>query len=316
MFKNLKLNLTAVGAAVMIVVAGILVVAFLSAASKTTAVMTASADLSPYLSARSGQLAVTNVPAKSVTSDDLTQAEYQSEYVAQNLSVVPLLTILSGQRIDKRAVALVPEQSFAVVLPDEAVVAVNSSLSGALNGGIKAGDIVDVILNSNSGGSGAAPESNFAKVLCVGTTLADCAGVTPTAAKFTKTKVTDSTATSGPIKVLLAMNKDDAPQFAGQPVAFSLNPLCAFDANGFFVSTRPGKAMACTPPATRAGADKALKTKIEAAAAASSVTGTVTGTATTPTDTTATGVATAPVTTTPTTDSPAVTATLRGTKKP
>jgi len=225
---------------VLILLAGIVAYRILANAQKNETIMVPNQNLPAYSFVDGSDLTATSVPANSVTTDDLTQTYFNDNLKGQFVITSP---ILQNQRVDKRDIAATGS-SFAVVLPDERVVAVNSTITGAAVGTIQAGDVVDV-----AGSSGDTSSSTFDKVLCIGSSAAACQGILPPGVNIS----VDSTSSSGNVTVLLAVPQMDAPQIAGQSVNLSLNPFCQIDSQGYFVSPRgnEGRQFKCQAPADR-----------------------------------------------------------------
>jgi hypothetical protein len=221
-----------------------------SKARNEVSVMAASRYLTPYVAVEEGDLIEKKVPASSVEKGvDLTPDEYRKNYLEAGVPLVPVLPVLSGQRIDVRAIASEPQSSFGVVLGDERVIAVATTLAGSALGTVRPGDVVDVESNGDSKAS-----ATYAKVICVAVKADECAGVVGASdvnLGAVKERGDDK------IKLLLAVRKDQTIGLAGREVILSLNPFCKFDAGGYFVSTRPDPNQACEVPGDRRASAKA-----------------------------------------------------------
>lgn len=238
---------------VFLLAGGIAIFGLLKGISDSVNVMTAAKDLPAYSFVKSGDLEVTSVPSGSVTESDLTEEEFKDKYKEELVILGP---VLKGQRIDQRIVPDGDASSFAVVLPDERVVAATSTVAGAAVGTVQAGDVVDVLVGSNDGSSLAS--GSFAKVLCIGTNPSDCRGILPPGVKINADD-TDSGSTrassDAPVLVLLAVAEENA-SVAGQSVTLALNPFCRVDKNGYFYSPREdqGDDFLCQAPSDRLAA--------------------------------------------------------------
>lgn len=219
-------------------------------------VMVAPEDMAAFTFVTKEDLEIKAVPESSITSDDLTEDEYDTNYVTDGVDEGTVLTdsILAGQRIDERQVAENAEQSFAVVLPDERVVAANTTVAGAALGTIRAGDVVDVSSGSGTVGTTGGGSSDYAKVICIATAASQCESVLPPGVRLGSGDSGGSSSDIGSdeagVIVLLAVDAPDAISIAGQSVTLSLNPFCRVDRSGYFVSTREG-ADGCSPPSER-----------------------------------------------------------------
>jgi Flp pilus assembly protein CpaB len=247
------------------IVAGLLIllagIGFYVAVHKAThpeAVMEASSDIAAYTSVQSSQLKAVDVPEASVTSEDLTQAEYQSKYAKGKKALITTMEVLQGDVVDKRVIASGAQSSFDIVSPDERVIAVTSTPAGAAIGTISAGDVVDVSTNSAGGSSGGAG-TTFAKVICISTSIIGCQGVLPPGVSLSVTSSGSSgPGSTSPVYVLLSVAAQDATALAGQQVNLALNPFCVVGSTATgvrpdqFVSARPNdSAQRCQAPANR-----------------------------------------------------------------
>lgn len=255
----------------------------------TTQVVVAARNLSPYLAVDSSAITSTGVPTKSVTKYDLTWKTYQDNYVKKGVALIPLVQVLAGQRVETGAVATTPQASFSIVKPDERIVAVTTSSAGAALGAVAPGDVVDV-QTANLGGT-SAQSSSFAKVLCISTAPGACNGVLPGQKLDTGDSSSASTGSSS-VKVLLAVDANDAPSLAGATATLAVNPYCGVDQYGSFISLR--KDAPCQVPQNRL-ASIPSKQPAPVVPAPAPNTGTTT-TATTATTTAAAPTAAAPAT--------------------
>ena len=237
---------------VFIVAAGIAIFGILKGVQDSVTVMTATQNLPAYSFVDSSDLEATAVPQASVTPNDLTEDEFVDQYDSEIAILGP---VLAGQRIDKRYIPEAKNASFAVVLPDERVVAATSTVAGAAVGTIQAGDVVDV--NSESSGiSSSAATSSFAKVLCIATQPSGCQGVLPPGVKINADDSDSGSSRStsdSPVIVLLAVPQEDAAGISGQSVTLALDPFCRVDNSGYFFSPREadGEDFLCKAPSDR-----------------------------------------------------------------
>lgn len=257
MFSKLNKKVVPIAAAVLIILAGVGFYSAIQAATQPESVMVAVSNIPAFTNVQSSQLKAESVPKGSVTSEDLTQSEYQSEYIRSHKPLIVTMEILSGQRIDRRVIATSARSSFDIVSPDERVIAVTSSTAGAALGTINAGDVVDVSTSSNAGSSGGA-STTFAKVICISTSVTGCAGVLPPGVSLTISSSGSSSTTTpgqGQVYVLLSVAATDATALAGQNVNLALNPFCVVGSTApgirpdQFVSAIPN--VPCQAPANR-----------------------------------------------------------------
>lgn len=245
--RKRKFNPLMVAGAILVFAIGIGFFITTQSFQKTTAIVEAKSTLSPFIAAQPNQLESVAVPQASVTANDLTWANYQANYVSKNAPLIPTMTVLDGDRLDQRLIAAAPQSSFATVLPDERVIAVTTSVPGAVLGVVQPGDVVDVQTAGN--GVNGSQGSQFAKVLCASGSAKGCEGVLPSGVALSGVSSSSSGGQSNPVNVLLVVQKDDAAVLAGQSVTMSLNPFCAVGADGHFVSLR--KDEPCQAPADR-----------------------------------------------------------------
>jgi len=223
----------------------------ISQAQNNGEVMVAKSNISAYSFVSDAELEALSVPLSSITGDDLTKKEFED----MNSKAVISNPVLSGQRIDKRYVLSAENASFAAVLPDERIVAANSSVTGAAIGTIQAGDVVDVTVD------GGALSSPFSKVLCIATEPSGCSAILPAGVDINADDSGDSGSSSSgdqSVLLLLAVPTDEASAISGQSVTLALNPFCRVDNNGYFFSPRAaaaGEAFVCEPPDNRDASD-------------------------------------------------------------
>lgn len=227
--------------------------AFVSVQNKE-AVVVATKDLPAFKAVEKGDIQYKDVPKSSITSDEITKVEYEDQYVKTKMAFVPTAQVLKGQRLDQRDAAKDPKASFAIVSPDERVVAVTASLSGAAVGTIHSGDIVDVTQAGNSNGTGAS--ASFAKVICISDKSDGCKNVIAPGISVSGDSSSNDLSDDAAVNVLLAVADEDATSLAGQTVALALNPFCSVDENGMFVQ-RPGSPTPCQISPDDAGRDAA-----------------------------------------------------------
>lgn len=244
--RNRRFPLSAVLGVVLMFIAFFGIFVGINGFMKKTTIMVANGNLAAFVDARS-HLRFQAVPTASVTSNDITAAEYDSSYKSQ--PVLPLVPVLDGQRLDKRIVAVSP---LSFVLPDERVIGVTASLAQAAGGNIRSGSVVDVQGANN--GLSSASGSQFDKVLCVSQNPADCSTLVP-GSTFKSSKsggglVSGGGSSSGPtVYLALAVPTADALTLGGEQVSLSLDPFCAVDRNGYFVSVQPNRP--CAAPQGR-----------------------------------------------------------------
>lgn len=247
-------KLPAIIGTIFIIAAGIAVFMVLKGVSNDVTVMTAKNDLPAYSFVTGKDLTATQVPEASVTSDDLTQSEFDGKYKGKFVIASP---VLSGQRIDTRTIPSADNASFSAVLPDERVVAVTATVPGAASGTIQAGDVVDATLSGVGTDTAGSASSSYDKVLCVATQPSGCEGVLPPGVNINAADQSSQTAASdNPVLVILAVPQTDAAALAGNNVALSLNPFCQVDTDGYFFSPRSssGKDFLCQAPSDREAA--------------------------------------------------------------
>jgi hypothetical protein len=228
-----------------VVLAGVGAFFAISRSQNNEAIMVAKTDLSAYSFVGPDQLEAQSVPQASIGSDDLTKAEFE-DLKSQIVITGPFL---AGQRIDQRYIVDSDNASFAGVLPDERVVAANSTASGSAVGTIQAGDVVDVTVD---GGEAEVP---FAKVICIATEPSGCQGVLPAGVNINAAD-SGNDQSEGSVLLLLAVPEFDASSIAGQSVTLALNPFCRVDNEGFFYSPRGAEGLQCTTPSGRDASDR------------------------------------------------------------
>lgn len=238
---------------IFIVCAGVAAWVAITRAQNTEEIMVAGKDLAAYSFIRSGDLKAEAVSKSSITDNNLTKAEFED----MKSEAVISSAFLEGQRIDTRNVLDDESSSFAVVLPDERVVAATSTVTGAAVGTIQAGDVVD-INNEDS-------ISRFGKVICIATEPSGCKGVLPAGVTINADDSGDSQG-EGSVLVLLAVPAEEATSIAGKAVNLALNPFCRVDNDGFFYSPRESEngQFDCTPPPGRQASRKNIDTKVAA----------------------------------------------------
>lgn len=236
--RSSKLPLIA-GAALFVIALVGFFSAYVSARSEAKIVVAAK-PLPAFQQVSEGDIVFQGVPKSSITEGDITEEEFNERYGKDRL-FVPTSYILQGERVQEGNAAKDPKASFAIVSPDERVVAVTASISGAAVGTIHAGDIVDVTQSGSATGGGAS--ANFAKVLCISDRADGCKDVIAPGVSVSAS--TESTGNDDePVNVLLAVADEDAPALAGQAVALALNPFCEVNETGAF-DTRKGSQIKC-----------------------------------------------------------------------
>lgn len=223
---------------------GLAVAAFLmlymlaSGASKKGEVLVARGPISPFATIQDAQLQAKQVPAESITDQDLTPAEYKAKK-AEGKTLISRVEILPGQRVDTGAVSAASLGSLSAVKSDERVIAMPATFPGAAAGVAIPGSVVDIFRASNGaaaateGGEGAS-EGNLvvsnAKVLAVGVGPETAAAVRPES-RLKRSNQSDGS--GGSVVVVLAVKKDQAGAVvtAGQ-VWLALDPHYSFTASG------------------------------------------------------------------------------------
>lgn len=236
-----RFNLPLIIAIFLIAVAGFGFYSAFRKAQDSVAVMVASNDLPPFIAIQEGGIEPVEVPRGSVTEDDIEQSEYEALVEERGGSLIPVIIVLKGQRLNEKAIAEDPQSSFSIVLPDERVVAVTASVPGAVLGAIQPGAVVDV---QTAGRGSDVAAASFAKVLCVAADAKQCEGVLPAGQQLTvggEESGVSSSNSGGPIKILLVVAADEANKIAGQNVTVSLNTFCRVDPKGYFVSVQEAR---------------------------------------------------------------------------
>lgn len=304
MFK--RLNLPLIISVVLILVAGVGYYKAFTGAQDLVDVVVAGTDLPPFIAVQEAQLSHVNLSSSSVRPGDMTWQYYKEHYgsAADASQIIPVYTVVAGQVLDINVLAKSPQESFSIVLPDERVVAVTSSIAGAALGTIQPGDVVDA---QTSGSGGASIVAAFAKVLCIATSSSGCRGVLPAGQDvIAGVKDTSYASNGGPIKLLLVVAATDANELAGKDVALSLNTQCGIDQYGYFTQARAS--YPCAAPSDRDASQGAKKSPAQTKSKT-----TTTGTSTTTTPTTTTGTSTTPTFTTTTGTSTISTSTSQNT---
>lgn len=206
-------------------------------------IMVAKDNLAAFTYVTADDVEAVGVPKASITDNDLTEDEWKEDYNEKFTITRPFL---ANQRIDQRNIPSDEETSFGVVLPDERVIAVTSTVAGISGGLITAGDVVDVQISSSSAtGGNNTTASEFAKVLCVAASADDCQGVIPDGVNVPSDEENSGTNSDGNMMVVLAAEEGEAASIAGQAVNLALNPFCQVGSDGYFISPRQGQAFAC-----------------------------------------------------------------------
>lgn len=248
-------NLPVLIASGLIIVAGIVFYLTLVGVQQLVPVMSAKEDLGAYSIVRQNQLSTLQLPKKAVDAQPwlLTEDEYQKLYLDEDRPLVTTSRIFKGEAIDSNRVARVPQRSFAVVLPDERVVAASTTLAGSIIGAIQPGDVVDVTSSGDAGTSVSA-----AKVLCITTKPNGCRGVLPASIEPSTSSgagAIGGTSTGNDkanVSLILAVPAADAASIAGNPVTLNLNTYCGFNERGLFTNNRSD--FKCQAPGDRLAA--------------------------------------------------------------
>jgi hypothetical protein len=255
-------NIPLIIAVILIIAAGVGFYTILQNSTNSVRIAVAKEDLAAYTFVDEGSFDFKAVPKGAVTDNVLTQADYEALYKSDGEDKGTTLTypFLQGQWILEEGLSTEPEQSFAVVRPDERVIAATTTDVGAALFTIRAGDVVDV---ASSGGS--LGGANFVKVICISTT-SNCQNVLPAAEGVSggSSSVPGSGGGSGGVQLLLAVPASSASSIAGQSISLTLNPFCGVDRQGYFTSrtTADSTRRACDFPS---GRDASARPKKETA---------------------------------------------------
>lgn len=169
-----------------------------------------------------------------ITQRALTQSDFDELTDGGTVPVYSATTLLAGQLVSPEAFSSNPQNSYQIVRPDEELIGVTTTLSGAVAGTIRPGSIVRIVPDDN-GGLGT---PTTAKVLCIGQGEQACAGIggvrEPIAGEDAEGIVS-----------VLAVSQDDAANFAGKEVTMSLVPFCEAVAGGDIKPRDKADAGAC-----------------------------------------------------------------------
>lgn len=240
--KSIK-NLPLVAAIVLIGIAAFGFFSIIRGITSNEEVMVAASTLEAYTFVSQEDLETKEVPQSAVSDDVLTREEYENLFFdeeGKDLGTVLTYPFLEGQWIVEGGLSKDPENTFAVVLPDERVAAVTASATGAGLGTIRPGDVVTVSREGTSGDGGIVIE--YAKVLCLTTKANGCTNVLPGSRG---TSETSEGAGEGSYYILLAVPADLAPSISGASVALTQDPFCRVGPEGQFIGDD------CDPPTDR-----------------------------------------------------------------
>jgi hypothetical protein len=236
--KRIK-NLPLLIALVLIGVAGFGFFSIIQSLRNDVTILVAKDNLAAYTYVEKGKdFNTLDVPEAVVTADMLTEEEYNSLFVDENgddRGTVLTYPFLRDQWIIEQGLSKEPENTFAVVLPDERVASVTTNVTGAGLGTIKPGDVVTVS-GSDSGFGDSFPAVDFAKVLCITTQPDGCSNVLPSdGAETNQDSAVSQTSQEGPFFLLLAVPKNVASSVSGKEVALTQDPFCRVGPKGMFI---------------------------------------------------------------------------------
>lgn len=240
--KGIK-NLPLISAIVLIGIAAFGFFTIIRGISNSEEVMVAAATLEAYTYISQDDLETKEVPQAAVSDDVLTRAEYEELFFdeeGRDLGTVLTYPFLEGQWIVEGGLSKDPQNTFAVVLPDERVAAVTASATGAGLGTIRPGDVVTVSREGSSQESGTVIE--YSKVLCITTKANGCTDVLPGGSG---SPGSSGGAGEGSYYILLAVPADLAPRISGSSVALTQDPFCRVGPEGQFIGDD------CDPPSDR-----------------------------------------------------------------
>jgi Flp pilus assembly protein CpaB len=254
--KSITKSIPGIAAFLFIAIAGIVFYKAYMGVQDLQTIVVAKTNVPAFTTIQSAQLQTRQIPKGGVDPQDLTEAEYVSQYVDQHRPLVALSDIGSGSRIDVRDLLKAGTASLAMVSPDERVISIGTSQTGASGGLIHAGDVVDVYntggSNNSSGSGGGAAVSQFAKVLCISSNPTDCQSLLPAGETLSISggSSDSSSSSSGSAIAVLAVDQNDS-NLAGGGYSLALNPFCRVGQYGQFVSTHAQGSAACQAPAGR-----------------------------------------------------------------
>lgn len=240
--KNVK-NLPLFAALVLIGVAAFGFFSIIRGITNNEEVMVAASTLEAYTFVNQDDLESTEVPQAAVSDDMITRSEYEELFFdeeGRDLGTVITYPFLEGQWLVEGGLSKNPENTFAVVLPDERVAAVTASATGAGLGTIRPGDVVTATKEDSGGERGVVVD--YSKVLCITTRANGCTDVLPGSRGQSETS---QEASEGSFYILLAVPKDFAPQISGSAVALTQDPFCRVGPEGQFIGDD------CDPPDDR-----------------------------------------------------------------
>lgn len=163
----------------------------------------------------------------------LTVDEYQEIY--QGGGVYIIYPFLQNQFIVESGIASSNSTTLRAVLPEEKVIAVTTSITGAALGAIQSGDVVNV----SNGSDGSAAQN--AKVMCITVNPATCANVLAAGVALLPPASNNQSQSAGGVYALLAVPTGAADSLAGTDVSLILNPFCGIDSKGFLIDKGQGK---------------------------------------------------------------------------
>lgn len=247
-----KSNLTLIFGIVFIGIAAVAAAITIIAAqpAKVTFVVP-SADVPSYREITVDQLTEIKVDEDPALEGFLTADEVNALTADGSKKLYSVGPLASGSLIPDRSVVADPAKGLAIVSADETLVGVTTTLPGSLIGTIKAGSVVDAIVDSSTTGGRAV---TFAKVVAIGDEKAaeGLAGVGSPANPSQDEAEAGGQAQD--IQVVLSVARADADSIAGQEVAMTLYPFCEITEEGAIVPTSEERADACQVPAERQAA--------------------------------------------------------------
>lgn len=240
--KNIR-NLPLIAAIILIGIAAFGFFSIIRGITNNEEVMVAAATLEAYTFINQDDLATEEVPESAIQDNMLTRAEYEELFFdeeGRDQGTVITYPFLEGQWIVEGGLSKDPENTFAVVLPDERVAAVTASATGAGLGTIRPGDVVTATKEDSGGDRGVIVE--YAKVLCITTKANGCTDVLPGSRGAAESS---EEANEGSFYILLAVPTDFAPAISGSAVALTQDPFCRVGPEGQFIGDQ------CQPPDDR-----------------------------------------------------------------
>lgn len=239
MMKRIK-NLPLVISIVLIGVAGFGFFSIIQGLRNDVTILVAKDNMSAFTYVYKSDFNTLDVPEAVITPQMLTEAEYDDLYVKDETGddgTVLTYPFLKEQWIIEAGISKDPEGTFAVVLPDERVASVTTSVTGAGLGTINSGDVVTVSSADDGYGTSFA-DVEYAKVLCITTQSNGCAKVLPSGTDVKDDSPISSSGQEGPFFLLLAVPRAVAAGISGKEVALTQDPFCRVGAKGQFIGSK------------------------------------------------------------------------------